>query len=126
WVDKDTEKGGRRLGVHEFIDSDTPFIEDIGKKATPYAVTAYLVGDTSDVDAAALSATFNSAGSGTLVLPLDGPVPNCSCDAFTRNRSKDKMGLVAYDAHFWVGGAPTAVVSSAYASQLAYDSVAAL
>lgn len=126
WVDKDTEKGGRRLGVHEFIDSDTPFIEDIGKKATPYAVTAYLVGDTSDVDAAALSATFNSAGSGTLVLPLDGPVPNCSCDTFTRNRSKDKMGLVAYDAHFWVGGAPTAVVSSAYASQLAYDSVAAL
>jgi prophage DNA circulation protein len=126
WVDKDDEKGGRRVVVHEFPHSDTPFVEDLGQKAKCFSVTAYLVGDTSDGDASVLSASFDGDGSGTLVLPTHGPIPNCYCDDFSRSRTKDKLGLIAYEAHFWRDGPTNSPVTSPYLAQLAYDAISVL
>lgn len=126
WVDRDRESGGRRLAVHEFPGRDDPFVEDLGASAVRFEVTAYLVGDSSADDSTSLvSALTGSAGPGTLVLPLQGS-QQAYLQTYDRSREKDKMGLIAFSLRFVLSGAASAVASAAYASQLAYDALAAL
>ena len=42
-VEAGSQEGGRRIVTHEFPKKDLPYSEDMGRKATEYAVRGYLI-----------------------------------------------------------------------------------
>lgn len=125
WVSEDSEKGGRRLDVHEFPMRDAPFVEDLGSSARRYSVTAYLGGDTADAEAAALVAALDQRGAGVLVLPDKGSL-SVRCEEFDRKFQKDELGRVVIDIVFVREGAPAALVSSTAFASRALDAAESL
>jgi len=125
YVEHDGERGGRRLAVHQFPRRDDPFLEDLGRSAKSFEITAYLVGDASDSDASALSSVFDAEGAGLLVLPTHGPIMVRN-GPFERSRSKDRLGYIAFTGTFFREGAASSLASVDYLAQLVFDAVDAL
>lgn len=119
-VEKDTAPDGRRLVVHEFPNRDLPFVEDLGRKAGSFDVTAYVAGDAALVSAQALRALARQRGAGPLILPLDGPV-RAHLQDIKRAFEKDKLGFVAFDLTFVREGAAGALASVLSLAQLVFD-----
>lgn len=129
YVEKDMEDGSRRIVIHEFPNRDDPFLEDLGEGPRFYEVTAYVVGQSADGQAAALVAGFASIDPGTLVLNTHGP-RQARCMSFSRDRSKDRHGYIAFRAKFVRegGGAAPALSASFLANTVvaAIDAVASV
>lgn len=73
FVERSTREGGRRSATHEFIDASDPAVDDIGKRATVFRVSGYVVGP--DYVAARdrlHKALEETAGPGELVHPFYG------------------------------------------------------
>lgn len=62
----------RRLVVHEYPGSETHDLEDMGKCASRFEVTAYFVSETADADSAALRLRLLTPGPGLLSIPMFG------------------------------------------------------
>jgi len=107
----DDFSGGRRLAVHDIAYGETPFVEDMGKAAHRYSVTAYVSGETFDARAQALVAALVVKGAGTLVLPLDGAL-RARVESWARSREKDTAGYIAFDIQFVEAGVGTAPFSA--------------
>ena len=73
YVDESDRGGGRRLGTHEFIDSDFPAFDDNGRAIKTYRVKGYVLGESylRDRDTL-LRALEDVAGPGDLVHPFYG------------------------------------------------------
>lgn len=69
YVDADELSAGRRGQVHEYPQRDKPFVEDLGRKARKFTITAYVVGNDYMDRRDALLKAVEEAGSGTLVHP---------------------------------------------------------
>ncbi|MDB5582835.1 MAG: hypothetical protein JWR80_8011 [Bradyrhizobium sp.] len=104
-VESEDLGGGRRLSIHQTAGGEVPVIEDMGRGLSTFSVTAYLAGDSADMQANALISMAGLPGPGFLVLPIDAPqlvhVPE---DGFRRSRSKDRNGYVAVDLSFIAAG----------------------
>lgn len=125
FVESDQEHGGRRLAIHQFPGSDTPFIEDLGQEVREFHVTAYLASDSSDSQSSGLVSILTASGAGVLVLPVQGSI-NARLHQFTRERSKDRMGYIGFTLTFIREGAATALISTLFRSQQVFDAVSAL
>lgn len=112
WVETDSERGSRRLVVHEFPNRDFPFVEDIGEGFREFTVTAYIANDRADTEGNALMNVCATRGAGILVLPTRGPVM-VLCGDFTRNHDKDKLGYVAFSLKFIREGFSSALATVA-------------
>jgi len=99
YVDYEGMTGGKRLALHEFAGGRTTLIEEMGLKTSGFDVTAYVIGDLSDVSARALVAAMQAPGPGFVTLPIDGGLMAC-VDDWHRSREKDRMGHIAFDIHF--------------------------
>jgi prophage DNA circulation protein len=119
FVEKDDEAGGRRIVVHQFPMRDDPYLEDLGEDQRDFEVTAYVASDSADTDAGALVVTCATRGAGVLVLPTHGPIL-VRCLTFSRERSKDKHGYIAFSLKFIREGAAGALVSVAMLSNLIF------
>lgn len=64
--------GGRRTVKHEFPLRDTPFVEDLGRKARTFPVEGYVVGPDYRAHRDALISALEAAGPGELVHPTYG------------------------------------------------------
>jgi prophage DNA circulation protein len=64
---------GRRLAVHEYPFRDTPWAEDLGKRARRISFSAFVLGDDVRVQALALLAVCELPGPGLLIHPEYGP-----------------------------------------------------
>ena len=64
--------GGRRAQVHEYPGRDTPFVEDLGRRAHEFRLRAFVVGDDYDRDRDRLRAACNVRGPGILIHPYLG------------------------------------------------------
>ncbi len=64
---------GRRLALHEFPFRDTPWAEDLGKRARRISFSAFVLGDDVRVQALALLAVCELPGPGLLIHPEYGP-----------------------------------------------------
>lgn len=95
WVDMEELTGGKRLARHEYAGGRTTYLEEMGLATAAYDVTAYLIGDLSDVQAKALEVACNAAGPGRLVLPMDGG-QLAYVEGFRRSRFKDQCGYIAF------------------------------
>lgn len=76
-TDSDT---GRRSQLHEYPNRDTPFNEDLGKKAEKYSFVAFIIGDDCIDRANELREACKEGGPGTLVHPAFGSVM-VDCDS---------------------------------------------
>lgn len=119
-VEQDSIDDGRRLAVHQFPHRDDPFVEDMGRKAGSFEITAYVVGEGSTAAAGALKSLTLRKGAGPLVLPLDGVVTAHLQDV-KRAWAKDKLGFVAFTLSFVREGAKSALVSVSSLAQLVFD-----
>lgn len=63
---------GRRVALHEYPFRDTPYVEDLGRRARTMRVEAVIVGDDYMVRRDALIAAIEQAGPGKLVHPYYG------------------------------------------------------
>lgn len=104
WVESDGPERGRRVAVHEISGGSRPVVEDMGRKATSFGVEAYVASDQADFEGMALEVACDAAGSALLVLPMDsGRLAYCTdC---SRDRRKDRNGMVAYSLSFVEAGA---------------------
>lgn len=56
---------GRRVQVHEFVQRDTPYAEDLGRATRPFAVKAFVCGDDCLALRDALLAVLDEPGPGS-------------------------------------------------------------
>ncbi len=125
YIESAEKTGGRRLAKHEYPNSESWYVEDLGVDTPTFKGTAYLASDGSFdgvyADSEALFAACNEGGSGSLVLPPD-IFTIAQCDSVTRKFEKDKQGFIAFDLEFigddvGFGGAPF-TVGAALAARL--------
>ena len=64
-----SSSGGRRLATHEFPLRDTPYVEDLGRKARSFSVSAYLIGENYDLARKALVFALEQYGPGLYIDP---------------------------------------------------------
>lgn len=119
FVEKDDESGGRRIVVHQFPMRDDPYLEDLGEDKRDFEVTAYVASDRADTDAGQLVVTCATRGAGILVLPTHGQVL-VRCLSFSRDRSKDRHGYIAFSLKFVREGAASALASVAALANLIF------
>ncbi|CUX40424.1 putative Tail/DNA circulation protein [Agrobacterium deltaense Zutra 3/1] len=96
WVDYEDLTGGKRLARHEYAGGRRTRMEEMGLKTPSFSVTAYLLGDASDVSATLLSTACTAAGPGRLVLPIDAG-QLAYIEDFHRSRERDRRGYIAFD-----------------------------
>ena len=120
YFERDDSEGGRAVKVHEFPNSETSYVEDLGRKTRIYSGTAYVTGNDADTQATALKSIFETKGPGTLVVPIAGPV-SVHCEHFKRTADKDKFGFIAFTVKFVLAGAPAALVSVPLLGQQIFD-----
>lgn len=95
FVDSEDFSGGKRIALHEYAGGRFTYLEEMGLATSGYEVTAYLLGDASDVQAKRLERACLATGPGRLVLPMDsGQMAYVA--SFRRSRSRDQRGYVAF------------------------------
>lgn len=72
FIDTHSLSGGRRTISHEFVDRDTPYAEDVGRKARQFSIDIHLVGDDYFTQRDALVSACEQRGSGELIHPYLG------------------------------------------------------
>lgn len=103
YVERDQVETGRRLAIHEFPLKDAPYVEDMGRETNKISVTAYVLGDDADSQEKALRDACDQGGVGALSLPIDRF--EVHCESCSRDFSKDKLGLIAFNLKFVREGA---------------------
>ncbi|MBI1202541.1 MAG: hypothetical protein GC182_08525 [Rhodopseudomonas sp.] len=125
FFESDSEDGGRGLVVHSFVNSDKPFVEDLGEDPRHYSGHAYVHGDDVDAQEVALKAAFASRGAGPLVLPLTGMVL-VRLHKFKRKAERDRAGVVSFEVSFVREGAAGAIISLGSLANSVFGAVDAL
>eukprot|EP01035_Chromulina_nebulosa_P026054 gene26053-biopygen16794 len=88
------ESGGRRLVSHESPQSDTPVLEDLGKKAGTFTINCHIVGAAYPAGADALRLALLKPGAGTLIHPWYGAM-QVGVESFSRRDSAGSDGGMA-------------------------------
>lgn len=102
---------GRRNVVHEFPKQDTPFAEDMGRRARRYAITAHVIGPNYLDDRDALIDACEAGGPGLLTHPTLGDVL-VNCDVCVPTETAERGGICTFELSFIEsGGLPDTGVS---------------
>lgn len=96
WVEAEDYSGGKRLARHEYAGGRRTLLEEMGLATSAFDVTAYLIGDASDLQAHRLTQAAQAAGPGRLVLPMDGG-RLAYVENFRRTRFRDRAGFIAFE-----------------------------
>lgn len=81
-IEGHNHNGGRRGQLHEYPQRDTPYFEDMGRKAREFTIDAFIVGENYQIQRDALIAACESQGGGSLVHPYLG-TKQVVCTSFT-------------------------------------------
>lgn len=95
---------GRRNHLHEYPDKDTPYAEDLGKKAGNYPVTAFVIGDDYQSKRDALRKACTEKGPGELIHPDYGSL-TVLCDSITVRESHSAQRMATFELVFIEAGA---------------------
>ncbi len=102
-VEAGGKRGGRRIAEHEYSKQDTPFGEDMGRKAHRWAITGYCIGPGYLAARDALIAVCDSEGPFTLVHPSLG-TEQVHCDDYDVSESREKGGFCTFQLVFVEAG----------------------
>lgn len=113
YVDSIDGQYGRRNVTHEYPDRDTPYTEDLGRKAQEFTISGYLVGANYQIQRDLLIAACEAAGPAQLVHPYKGRITVC-CKGLTVRESRKDGGFCELQMTFVEDGNnsfPSAVIN---------------
>lgn len=96
------DQGGRRIILHPYPNSDTQYVEDLGKLPKTFSLTAFTAGPDWLSQAKTLETELGKEGDGLLTLPHYGsfkayPLP------YDSNASQNEIGRINFNLSFAVG-----------------------
>ena len=110
-IDVGGKASGRRTVSHEFPERDTPFTEDMGRRARRWSITGYIIGRLDNPATAnyitlrdALIAACEAYGPGSLVHPTLGATW-VNCDTYSVSESRERGGMATFSMTFVEAGA---------------------
>ena len=109
FVETDARVGGRRVAVHEYPKRNTPYAEDMGRKAFRYLVQGYLIGPHYWDQKNRLVAELDKDGPGLLRLPLPYQMAdvNVMVNGYTATDARERGGYCSVEMDFAEYGDPT-------------------
>ncbi len=102
-VEAGSKPGGRRLATHEYPKGETPYTEDMGRRATRWQITGYCIGPNYLSDRDAVIAASNLEGPFTLVHPSFGSM-QVHCELCVPTETREKGGFCAFEMTFVEAG----------------------
>lgn len=109
---------GRRIALHQYPLRDTPWAEDLGRRARQFRVECFVLGPDYMAARDALIAALEAPGSGTLVHPYFGTRQVVVAEAASVSESTTEGGVCRFTIPFAEAGAkkePTATTDTAAA-----------
>ena len=107
-VESHSESGGRRIELHEYPLRDTPYAEDLGKKAGKWQIEAFLISrkNSGYVERRdKLREALNASGPGTLIHPYLGEL-SVSVDGYSLKETTREGGYCTFSISFVEAGQP--------------------
>lgn len=107
-VESHSESGGRRIELHEYPLRDTPYAEDLGKKAGKWQIEAFLISRKNSGYAERrdkLREALNASGPGTLIHPYLGEL-SVSVDGYSLKETTREGGYCTFSISFVEAGQP--------------------
>jgi prophage DNA circulation protein len=110
YVDNDQRGGGRRVALHEYPKRNVPYAEDMGRAATKYQVSAFLItrdGSYLELKDALIEA-LEKDGPGMLRLPLPYMMQDVKVmvQGYTVTESRERGGMCTFEMTFVEYGDP--------------------
>ena len=99
----DSSPAGRRTQLHEFVQRDKPFVEDLGRITRPFSITGFVGGDKAFEARDALLAVLDEPGAGELILPAWGAM-QVTATRCAVSHDRLEGGLVRLDMEFVESG----------------------
>ncbi len=124
-VESDDATFGRRVETHEYPQRDTPYVEDLGRKAREKNLQAFVIGDDYMAKRDQLLGALEKAGSGELVHPYYGRMIVSVIDVRVNHSFRDG-GMCGFQISFIESGElafPAAVNSTSTQSLQAADAL---
>lgn len=106
--------GGRRLAVHEFPQEDTPYPQDMGRRARRFSLTAYVLGEDYFTMRNRLIDACEKKGRGLLVHPYFGTL-FVRCDTYSVSETVAETRIARFTIEFVEAGEfifPTEVIDA--------------
>ena len=97
------QAGGRRIAEHEYPKADTPFGEDMGRKARRWQITGYCIGPFYLYDRDALIDACESEGPFAFIHPSLGEFI-VNCDTYSVSESRERGGFAQFEMVFVEAG----------------------
>lgn len=102
-VESGGKTSGRRIVVHEFPKNDTPYAEDMGKQATRFQLSAYIIGPYYFIERELLIAACEAEGPGLLIHPSMGAMM-VACMGYSVTEDRQKGGMATFSLEFVQSG----------------------
>lgn len=105
-VDVNSRQSGRRTVLHEFPKRDTPYAEDMGRKARSFPVTGYVIGPDYQIWRELLVAALEMEGPGLLILPtlLQRDTILVQPRDYTVRETRQQGGMAEFEMNFVESG----------------------
>lgn len=116
-VEQQARSGGRRVVLHEYPKKDTPYAEDMGRAATRYQITGYLIGPNYHLAKRALMRVLDSSTGAPLVDPYIPEPKVCICERYSVSETRERGGFCTFEMAFTEVGTPGNVGAADTAGQ---------
>ncbi len=103
-VEVGSQASGRRIALHEYPKLDTPYAEDMGRRARRWPTTGYCIGPYYLQDRDALTAVLEVEGPFTFVHPSLGE-NQVVCEGYSVTEVREKGGFCIFEMQFVEAGA---------------------
>jgi len=127
FVDVGSREGGNRLVLHQFPKKDSPYTENMGRRATEFRVRGYCIQSARRPDYRpprdALQQRLDQGGAGQLQLPTMKPMA-VICQNYRLTEEERLGGYCVFDMHFIEAGTSPFKPTAAPAAQLAQKATA--
>jgi prophage DNA circulation protein len=103
FIENHSSTGGRRTQVHEFVDRDTPFSEDLGRKARSFSLSIHLIGDDYFQQRDRMISALEQRGAGELIHPYLGQI-DVNVDGYSFTEDTQEGRIVRFTISFTEAG----------------------
>ncbi|QDP65941.1 MAG: DNA circularization protein [Prokaryotic dsDNA virus sp.] len=93
---------GRKIVLHEYVNSSERFVEDLGQLPPKFTVRAFVTGSDFKARSDALRQALNESGAGSLTLPVFG-TQNVYALPYSIDASQQSVGEIAFNLEFAAG-----------------------
>ena len=119
FIEEERLAGGREVAIHRFVKSEDHATEDMGRKPLDLSFSAYIVGDTADLDAQSFVQICGTAGTGVLIMPILGTHTVRCTEVSASSLNTAKLGFVKIDLKFIEAGNDSAFAPIAIGDRIA-------